>query len=116
MKTEKNKNQVPYVYTVTMLFFEYLKGLRTKGQLITSLMMVETEIKDILKVKGVELNGDESLWFRFGSDDPLVNTIEDMKIMLEMPENHPNHKHILNKMELITGDINPENEIQIYYS
>lgn len=90
-------------YGVTCVIFNYLKD-RDMGKLITSLKGYE------------ETYGKGGLWFKFGDDDTLSTTIDDIEKMLQLPKQHNNHIWLVDCFKLVSMDINPSHEISVYFS
>ena len=104
------KNLIQYRYSCEEAMFEFLKNGNVQN-LIERLKRIE----DIHR-KEIECTDDElGLWFKFGSDDTLATTIEDIEKDLNLPSNHGNHKLLIDKF-LLAIDNNPETELMIYFS
>lgn len=102
------KSIVELMYSCTDRMFNYLQN-KDLNQLLQSLLNIEDYCA---KTYG----GDKKLWFKFGGDDTLVTTIEDIKKDLSLPTNHPNHKLMVEKLELVSMDIEPDNALLVFYS
>lgn len=95
-------------YEVSEVFFNFLKD-KDLGKLKTRL--------DRYIVYCVEMYGfGGELWFKFGEDDTLCTTVGEIYHTLSLPENHKNHQFLLEQFRLVTGDIDPDHEIQPYFS
>jgi hypothetical protein len=104
------KNLIHYRFTVENLFFKFIKKQIDLDDLITGLTKIETEHR--------YLNGlpkdDEGLWFKFGKHDTLATTILDIERTF-MHDTKNNQEFLLERMEMVCG-LNPDNELQIFYS
>jgi len=104
------KNLIQYRYSCEEAMFEFLKD-DDVTKLIEELKRIEQYHKGIIECTDDELG----LWFKFGSDDTLATTIEDIEKDLNLPSNHGNHKLLIDKF-LLAIDNNPETELMIYFS
>jgi len=91
--------------------FKYLKD-RNKKALLEKLL----EVQNYCNIKYGNLLGEKSLWFKFGEDDTLSTTIDEIDVLLSLPKTHINNAYILEQFELVTNDIDPKNELIVYYS
>jgi hypothetical protein len=95
------------MYSCTNAIFQYLKDSDLE-KLLTDLYRIE----DIAR-KAISEHGE--LWFKFGLDDTLATTIENIKTDLKLPDTHPNKKLLIGQFHLVTG-IDPDDELQVFYS
>ena len=95
-------------YGVSEGFFDYLKD-RELEKLKNRLNRYVNHC-----VEKYGRNGE--LWFKFGEDDTLCTTVGEIYSTLSLPENHKNHQFLLEQFRLVTGDIDPDHEIQPYFS
>ena len=104
------KNTIQYRFTVENLFFKFIKKQIDLDTLITGLTKIE--------IKHRYLNGlpkdDEGLWFKFGKHDTLSTTILDIERIF-MHDTKRNQEWLIECMEMVCG-LNPDNELQIFYS
>ncbi len=97
---------IQYHYKVLEAFHEYL-DTKDVDNLIAALQKVEQYHRN-----ETDLPADADMWFRFGSDDTLVNTISDIQNDLRKPSGHPNRK----MMESNLTDACKNADIEIYFS
>lgn len=104
------KNLIQYRYSCEEAMFEYLKN-RNVQNLIERLKHIEE-----LHRKKIECTDDKKgMWFRFGNDDTLATTINDIERDLNLPSNSDNHELLIDRMKMVI-DLNPETELLIYFS
>ncbi len=101
------KNYIIYRYKVESLFFNYLKE-RDLDFLIKKLYEIETLIENTF-----EDFGNKGLWFKFFESDTAATTIGNINADLYLPENHPNHRLMI---EILKDAIDLNGEIKIYFS
>ncbi len=99
------KNLIQYQFSCTNAMFNFLKD-NDSDKLIAELKKVETHAKETFGGK------DKNIWFKFGSSDTLTTTISDIKTDLTTR----NRNHILDNFKLVTSDLNPQNELQVFFS
>lgn len=104
------KNLIQYRFTVENLFFKFIKKEIDLDELITGLTKIETEHRYL---NGLP-NDDEGLWFKFGKDDTLSTTILNIERIF-MYDSKNNQEFLLERMEAACG-LNPDNELEIFYS
>lgn len=108
--TTTMKNLIHYRFTVENLFFKFTKKQIDLDELITLLCMLEGEHRLVENLP----NDDKGLWFKFGKDDTLATTISDIERTF-MHDTKSNQEFLLERMESVCG-LNPDNELQIFYS
>ena len=96
-------------YSVTNVIFKYLKD-EDLDKLITSLKEYEEYCRQTYG------GGKRNLWVKFGEDDTLSTTINDIENILRLPRRHLNHIWLIDCFKLVTMDINPSHEICVFYS
>lgn len=108
--TTTMKNLIHYRFTVENLFFKFIKKQIDLDELITLLYMVESEHRFVENLP----KDDKGLWFKFGKDDTLATTISSIERIF-MYDHKSNQEFLLECMEAVCG-LNPDNELQIFYS
>jgi len=104
------KNLIQYRYSCEEAMFEFLKNGNVQN-LIERLKRIEN-----IHRKEIECTDDElGLWFKFGSDDTLATTIEDIRINLNYATSNGNRELLIDKMKMVI-DLNPETELMVYFS
>lgn len=104
------KNLIQYRYNCEEAMFEFLKNGNVQN-LIEKLERVEEHHSE-----EIECTDDEKgIWFRFGSDDTLATTINDIERDLNLPSNHGNHKLLIDRMKMVI-DLNSNVDLLIYFS
>ena len=104
------KNLIQYRYNCTEAMFEYLKN-KDIEKLISILKNCEEHYRKEIECT----NPDLGMWFRFGSDDTLTNTIGDIELNINLPHGHPNYKFLIERFKLVIG-LNTDVELMIYFS
>ena len=97
------------IYSCTNRMFNYVRNGRDLGDLIGYLRMYE---ENAIKKYGGENKG---LCFKFGTNDTLCTTIDDIERDLNLPSAHSNHILLIEKMESTFG-LNPNEQLEVYYS
>ena len=97
-----------YSYSFSNMFFDFLKDKD-----------VETLFSELDRVNKIVKNFEDTepfptIMLRFGENSTILYTIAEIKTDISLPENHPNKKLLLELMQLVTEDINPEKELQVY--
>lgn len=113
------RNLIEYRFSCELLFFKYLKNQISTKELIDGLKAVEKRvIRDHIERTEVDLDmsieeiNECGLWFKFGKDDTLVTTISD----IEREVGNLNHRDFrMEAFERVVG-LNPDNELEIYFS
>jgi hypothetical protein len=105
------KNLIQYNYSITNAIFNFLKD-GDKANFVERLKMYERHAF----VNRVSTDADASMWFKFGTNDTLATTIDDIERTLELPTTHGNYKHMIEGFELVTEDLDHKKEIRVYYS
>lgn len=94
------KNKIEYIYSSTNAIFNYLK---------------DNDIdKLISKLKELENHSNDVLMFRFGNNNSILYSIKEIEKDLSLPNSHNNKILLLESFDIVTKDINPENEIKVY--
>lgn len=104
------KNLIEYNYSCTNAMFNFLKD-NDLDALLEDLKRIE----GIVSRNQISSANEASLWFRFGSDDTLSTTIRNIEVDLASSSNN-DHKYMIENFEMVTKDINHENELRVYYS
>ncbi len=103
------KPLIQYVYSCTNAFFNYLKN-ENLDALINELERIQKDADENIGGK------DFTLWFKFFDNDTGATDIGEIKNDLSLPAKHSNRLYMLDKFMICTKDINPKNELQVYYS
>lgn len=104
------ENLIQYRYSCEDAMFNYLKDGDLE-RLLAKLNWVEQLAMD----SGLG-TAPKSLWFKFGHQDTLATTIQDIKRDLTLPASHDNRKLIIEQFELVTNSLSPDNELRVYFS
>jgi hypothetical protein len=104
------ENLIQYRYNCEKAIFKYFVE-KDIDDLIAELKRNEEHYKQQIECT----NNEMGMWFRFGSDDSLANTIDDIERDLNLSKNHPNHKHLIDRFLLVIGN-NPQAELLIHFS
>jgi hypothetical protein len=104
------KIQTQYVYSCTQAIHTFLKD-KDATKLVSKLRNIELHAKD-----SIPDSEKKSLWFKFGCGDTLSTDIDNIKISLSLFQNQSNYKLLIEQFELVTQDINPDNELEVYFS
>jgi hypothetical protein len=96
------------VYSCTLAMFNYLKN--SDLQMLLNALIKAQEYYQALHGKG------KVIWFRFGSDDTLCTTISDIETALCLPENHGNHKLMLEQFAMVCNSMDANLELEVYFS
>lgn len=104
------KNRIEYVYSCTNAMFRFLHD-NDLDVLLEDLKRIEAHAVD--KYGNDE---GESMWFRFFKGDTLATDIRNIENDLSLPEGHSNYKLLVERFDMVTKDINPENELRVYFS
>lgn len=107
------KNLIEYVFTCTNAMFKFKKGQINLDLLIVELKKCENHYKDINNIPN---DDPRKLWFKFGEDDTLATTILNLKNDLSLPKGHGNHKFRIQQFDIVFMDIDPKNELRVYFS
>ena len=99
------KNLIQYVYSCTEAMHQYLKDTDL-DKLIERLSTIETHAK--AKIGGKDC----TLWFKFGYDDTLATDIYDIKRDLK----GINRGFTIERMQRVSKDLNPQNELKVFFS
>lgn len=91
--------------------FNYLKDGNLE-KLLAKLNWVEQNAIN----SGLGPIGFANLWFKFGHQDTLATTIQDIYRDLQLPASHPNRQLMIEQFELVSKDLNPDNELRVYFS
>ena len=111
-KPRDTKSLTPYVVPCTKAMFEFLKD-KDLDKLLTKLKEAEEHARN---------NGDrlydkeEGIWFRFFKGDTAATTLMNIQIDLSLAPSHPNRKLMIEKMEMVTKGINPDEELRVFFS
>jgi len=103
------KNLIEYVYTATNRIFIFLKD-GNQEKLIKTLTELENYVRAYNSIPDAKLS------FKFGEDDTLITTINDINTDLSLPKKSKNREFLIERFELICKDINPKNEIKVFYN
>tara|TARA_R110000796_G_scaffold58413_6_gene134967 strand:+ start:683 stop:1015 length:333 start_codon:yes stop_codon:yes gene_type:complete len=109
---EKYKNLIQYCYSCSNAFFIFLQD-GDKDALTLKLGGIETHAFENLEIEDKE---GMSLWFKFGHDYALATDIGDIINDLSLHDTHPNRLFMLDNLKRVTKDINPDNELRVFYS
>lgn len=101
------KNLIQYVYSCSVAFHTFINKGEDVDILIQDLKRIQTHAKN-------EIGGkDNTLWFKFGSDDTAATDIKDIERDLK---SSVNREYIKSKMRLVINDIEVDNELRVFYS
>lgn len=101
------KSLIQYTYSCSNAMYNYLHNGNDLELLINELKRIEKHAKDTIGGK------DCNIWFRFFSNDTGATTIADIERDLQ---SYVNRKYRLECMEICTKDIDPNNELRVFYS
>jgi hypothetical protein len=104
------KNLIQYRYSCEDAMFEFLKNGSVEN-LIEKLNGIENYHREEIECTDDELG----LWFKFGNDNTLVSTIDDIRIDLSNPIANDNRKLLIDKMKMIIN-LKSDTELIIYFS
>ena len=106
------KNLIQYRYSCEVAMFNYLKD-NDLEKLIADLSRIESiAIDKSIEEDGYNETEDKTLWFKFFSGDTGATDISDIKRDLEGPTNR---EYMLDNFKLTT-ELDPDNELQVYFS
>ncbi len=88
------------------LFYLYNQNQIGVFDLIDGLKDIEKKLKE--KKRGI------NLWFKFGENDTLATTIENLKSYLNLPYSHINRKFIEEQIGMIVDD--PNSKLIVFLS
>ena len=96
------------VYSCSVAMYNYLKN---------------SDLQVLLDVL-IELQGryclihslSSNIWFRFGTDDTQCTTIGDIEKDLSLPNNHNNHKFMVERFEMVCNSMDANKELEVYFS
>ena len=104
---------IHYTYSCTNAMFLYLKD-NDLEKLIADLSRIENIARDkAIEKDGYDETEDKTLWFRFFKGDTAATGISNIKRDLE---GVTNREYILERFRVVTRDLNPDNELQVYFS
>lgn len=99
-------------FKVENAFFNYSKRNIGVSELVNELNEAEKQISS----RNPEVEN-ANLWFKFGVDDTLATTIQDVKNDLSLSHSHPNRMFLDEKINLcMENSLNSDYDIQIFYS
>jgi hypothetical protein len=93
------ENRIEFVYGCTEAMFNYTKDGNVQ--------------KLVNRLREIESHSGGELWFRFGKDDTLATTIDDINVDLCLPKYHPNYELMVEKFEGVCG-IEPDKELRVF--
>lgn len=99
------KNRIEYVYSCTNAMFNYLKDNNTSKMLV-ELNKVRNHL---ISEDGYDIK--KELKFQFGSDKALVS----FHNIIEATVDKDKHEVLLELFDRVTKDINPDNELKVFY-
>lgn len=104
------KHLTQYTYSCTDVMFRFLNDADIT-KLVTKLKNIELHAKD-----SIADSYEKSLWFKFGSDDTLSTTIQEIEHTLAMPITNQNRQLLIEQFEMVTEDIEPKKELRVFFS
>lgn len=104
------KNLIEYRYHIEELFFKFVTDKITLSEMISALKRLE------LTVQTKNNNTEQGLWFKFGTDDTLCTTIDDLE--RDLTPNNKNYGFTFDRVvEAYTlRGVNTNGELYIYFS
>ena len=105
------KNLFEYNFSCTYAMHKFLKN-GDKDALISRLKEIES-IESAKRTDDVE---GASMWFKFGSDDTLATTIDDIESALSLPIGHSNRDLIIESFDRVSKDLDHKKELRVFYS
>lgn len=104
------KNLIEYRYHIEELFFKFVTDKISLAEMISALKRLE------LTVQTKNENTEQGLWFKFGTQDTLCTTIDDLE--RDLNPNNKNYDFTFDRVvEAYTlRGVNNDGELFIYFS
>lgn len=100
-------------YSCELAIFNFLKD-NNKSKLIVEFDRVENLMR-IENGEDLEFQTDKGFSIRFGNSS-LIYTIKDIEKDLALSSREGNYKHLIDQLNSVVEDNNPDKELKVYFS